>query len=150
MNNKGFTLIELLAVIVLIAIIGVITIPNVTKIATGGKQASYDLLVKNIKVAAENYYTECEYGDLSNVEKYGGYACQIASNKVNITLGTLANTGFLSTTETNSNGKKIVLDPRKSSKDLSDCPLTIKKVKDANGKITYSLSSDNSSCPYGD
>ena len=74
MNNKGFTLIELLAVIVLIAIIGVITIPNVTKIATGGKQASYDLLVKNIKVAAENYYTECEYGDLSNVEKYGGYA----------------------------------------------------------------------------
>lgn len=150
MNRKGFTLIELLAVIVLIAILGVMTIPNVTKIATGGKNSSYDLLVKNIKVAAENYYTECEYGDLSNVEKYGGYACQIDDNTINITLGTLANTGFLSTSERNAEGKKIVLDPRKSSEDISACPLAISKTVDDNGKVTYILSSSNATCPYGE
>lgn len=150
MNNKGFTLIEILAVIVLIAIIGVITIPNVADIATASKDASYNMLIKNIKTAAENYYTECEYGDLSNSEKYGSYACKITNNKINITLGILANTGFLPTAETDSSGKKIVLDPRDSSKNLSSCNLTITKVKNAKGKVTYTLSSSNNTCPYGE
>ncbi len=150
MNRKGFTLIELLAVIVLIAILGVITIPSVVNIANEGKNSSYKLLVKNIKVAAENYYTECEYGDLSNSDKYGGYACQISNNTITITLGTLANTGFLATSETNSEGKKIVIDPRKSTNDLSNCPLTIAKTKDEKGKVSYQLFSSSDVCPYGD
>ena len=47
MNRKGFTLIELLAVIVLIAIIGIITVPNLLNTVDSSKEASYDILIEN-------------------------------------------------------------------------------------------------------
>ena len=40
MNNKGFTLVELLAVLVIIALIGAIAIPNVISIADNNKITS--------------------------------------------------------------------------------------------------------------
>ena len=82
MNRKGFTLIELLAVIILIALIAVLIVPNVLDTLNKSKEESYQILVKNIVTAAENYYTECENGDLSNKTKYGSYACQITITKV--------------------------------------------------------------------
>lgn len=71
MNRKGFTLIELLAVIILIALIAVLIVPNILDTMTKSKEASYQLLVKNIVTSAKTYYEECEYGDLSNTDKYG-------------------------------------------------------------------------------
>ena len=131
MNRKGFTLIELLAVIILIALIAVLIVPNALDTMTKGKEASYQILVKNIVTSAKTYYEECEYGDLSNSTKYGSYACQINNNTITTTLGTLANTGMLTISDVDSEDKdkKVVLDPRDTKKDMSACQIKIIKVK---------------------
>lgn len=156
MNRKGFTLIELLAVIILIALIAVLIVPNVLDTMTKSKEASYQILVKNIVTSAKTYYEECEYGDLSNSTKYGSYACKINNNTITTTLGTLANTGMLAVSDVNSKGEKVVLDPRDTKKNMSSCQIKITKVKsnvkDANGitssKVTYKVeASSGSNCP---
>lgn len=158
MNRKGFTLIELLAVIILIALIAVLIVPNVLDTMTKSKEASYQLLLKNIVTSAKTYYEECEYGDLSNSTKYGSYACQIKNDTITTTLGTLANTGMLTVSDIDPNNKdkKVVLDPRDIKKNMSSCQIKIIKVKsnvkDANGitssKVTYKVeASSGSNCP---
>ena len=156
MNRKGFTLIELLAVIILIALIAVLIVPNIIDTMTKSKEASYQLLVKNIVTSAKTYYEECEYGDLSNSTKYGSYACKINNNTITTTLGTLANTGILAVSDVNSDGGKVVLDPRDTKKNMSACQITITKVKsnikDDNGitsnKVTYKVeASSGNNCP---
>ena len=158
MNRKGFTLIELLAVIILIALIAVLIVPNIIDTMTKSKEASYQLLVKNIVTSAKTYYEECEYGDLSNGTKYGSYACEINNNTITTTLGTLANTGMLTVSDidTNNKDKKVVLDPRETTKDMSACQITITKVKsnikDDNGitsnNVTYKVeASSGDNCP---
>ena len=159
MNRKGFTLIELLAVIILIALIAVLIVPNIIDTMTKSKESSYQLLVKNIVTSAKTYYEECEYGDLSNTDKYGkNYACQINNNTITTTLGTLANTGMLTVSDVDPNNKdkKVVLDPRDTTKDMSACQITITKVKsnikDDNGitssKVTYKIeASSGNNCP---
>lgn len=160
MNRKGFTLIELLAVIILVALIGVLVIPSVIDTAKQTKQKAYDILIENIGTAAKTYYEECEYGDLSE-EKYGSYACTINDSSIETTLGTLANLGFLPTkdTETTEDGKtlKVVKDPRNQDNDMSDCKIKVTKetteATDSHGikikKITYKLSevSVEDNCP---
>ena len=165
MNRKGFTLIELLAVIILIALIAVLIVPNIIDTMTKSKEASYQLLVKNIVTASKSDYEECEYGDLSNKEKYGEeYACEIKIEKnddnnnyyyIELTLSDLANTGFLSVSvkDVDENNKKQVLDPRNNN-NISDCQITITKNVDASFKVTYkveSASTDDDKCPteYG-
>ena len=152
MNRKGFTLIELLAVIVLIAIIGIITVPNLLNTVDSSKEASYDILIKNIVTASKTYYEECEYGDLSNSTKYGDYACIITNNTITTTLGALANTGFLKVNDSKNDesGKevKVILDPRNKKKDMSSCQITITKNVDASFKVTYTITSNGgTNCP---
>lgn len=155
MNKKGFTLIELLAVIILVALIGVLVMPTVINTTNQTKQKSYDILIKNIVTSAQTYYEECEYGDLSNNTKYGSYACNINNNTITITLGTLANTGFLSVKDVDLNNKKKVLNP-KNNYDISECNITITKTKnevtDENGiknnKVTYTITAGTqNNCP---
>lgn len=147
MNRKGFTLIELLAVIVLIAIIGIITVPNLLNTVNSSKEASYDILIKNIVTASKTYYEECEYGDLSNSTKYGDYACIITNNTITTTLGALANTGFLEVKDPYESGSKIVLNP-KNNTDMSSCQITITKNVDESFKVTYEVTAESDSdCP---
>lgn len=158
MNRKGFTLIELIAVIVMISLIMVIVVPNILDIVSESKETSYNTLVKNIVTSSEMYYEECEYGDLSNRTKYGSYACKINNNTITTTLGTLANTGMLTVSDIDPNNKdkKVVLDPRDTTKDMSSCQITITKVKsnikDDNGitsnNVTYKVeASSGDNCP---
>ena len=160
MNRKGFTLIELLAVIILVALIGVLVIPSVIDTAKQTKQKAYDILIENIGTAAKTYFEECEYGDLNNEVKYGSYACTINNdNSIETTLGTLANLGFLPTKDTETkNGKtqKVVKDPRNQDNDMSDCQIKITKEKVTNEsqkittvKVTYKLLtlSEETKCP---
>ena len=158
MNRKGFTLIELIAVIVMISLIMVIVVPNILDIVSESKETSYNTLVKNIVTSAKTYYEECEYGDLSNGTKYGSYACEINNNTITTTLGTLANTGMLTVSDIDPNNKdkKVVLDPRDTTKDMSACQITITKVKsnikDDNGitsnNVTYKVeASSGDNCP---
>lgn len=162
MNRKGFTLIELLAVIILIALIAVLIVPNIIDTMTKSKEASYQLLVKNIVTSAKTYYEECEYGDLSNRTKYGSYACKINNNTITTTLGTLANTGMLAVSDVDPNNKdkKIVLDPRDTKKNMSACQIKITKKREEtniNGiktiKVTYIVTNEDKEdiCPkeYG-
>ena len=145
MNRKGFTLIELLAIIVLIGIVGVITVPSVLDAVGASRSASYQMLVKNIVAAAESYYMECEYGDLSDSTKYGTYACSINDNTITTTLGNLANTGFLKTNETKEeNGKKIkkVTNPN-TNEDITECKITITK----DNSVYKVTSNGGSNCP---
>lgn len=164
MNRKGFTLIELLAVIILIALIAVLIVPNIIDTMTKSKEASYQLLVKNIVTASKSYYEECEYGDLSNKEKYGEeYACEIKIEKnddnnnnyyIELTLSDLANTGFLSVKDVDETNEKLVLNPKavkEDEKNISDCEIKITKKIDKNYyKVTYTITSasqDKKKCP---
>ena len=151
MNRRGFTLIELLAVIVLIGLLAVLIVPNALSSVEKGKTASYNTLIKNIVTSSQMYYEECEYGDLSDSTKYGVYACTINGNTITTTLGTLANTGFLSVNNTKiDNGKEIrvVLDP-KTDNDISSCIIKITKEVSSNYKVTYKIENNDSNtiCP---
>ena len=145
MNRKGFTLIELLAVIIVIALIATIVTPSVIEYVNSAKNTSYNLLIQNTISASKTYYEECEYGDLSDSNKYGSYACQIKEDTIITTLGALANTGMLSVNDVDSDNKKIVINP-KDNTDISSCDVTIVKKVDTNYKVTYNISSKN--CPY--
>ena len=71
MNKKGFTLIELLAVIVVLGVVLLLAMPSILDSINASRDSSYKILIGNIKTAAETYYQECEYGDLSDKNKYG-------------------------------------------------------------------------------
>lgn len=147
MNRKGFTLIELLAVIIVIALIATIVTPSVIEYVNSAKNTSYNLLIQNTISASKTYYEECEYGDLSDSNKYGSYACQIKEDTIITTLGALANTGMLSVNnvDPNDKNKKIVINP-KDNTDISSCNITITKTVDTNYKVTYNITSTN--CSY--
>lgn len=59
--KKGFTLIEVLAVLVILAVIGMITVPAVTRIITESKQKSYDSQVELIIENAKRWATDNNY-----------------------------------------------------------------------------------------
>lgn len=158
MNKKGFTLIELLAVIVVLGVVLTLAMPSILDSINASRDSSYKILIGNIKTAAETYYQECEYGDLSDKNKYGeDYACTITNgNTINTTIGALANTGILKVSESDENNKLVVLDPRDNKKNLNDCKITITKEKkditDNNGitssKVMYEVKgSTQDGCP---
>ena len=147
MNKKGFTLIELLAVIVVLGVVLILAMPSILDSINASRNASYKVLMGNIKTAAETYYQECEYGDLSNKAKYGNYACTINNNIITTTIGALANTGILKVAADES-GNLIVNDPRDTTKNLNSCAIQIVKKVESNFKVTYQINgSDQAGCP---
>ena len=54
-KRKAFTLVELLAVIVILAIVLIITVPGVLSIINQTKNKAYESQIKIIKEAARNY-----------------------------------------------------------------------------------------------
>lgn len=159
LNNKGFTLMEVLAVIVIIAILGMIAVPNVLNSINTSKQASYDVLVKDITIAGKQLIEEIDYAGTTiyHYDNNGkGGVIHLSSNEVNITLQSLVSNGFLTgsnnpdKTGVNKNDK-IIINP-KDKEDIGDCEITITKTVDAsnNYNTSYELknkSSSNNSCP---
>lgn len=147
MNKKGFTLIELLAVIVVLGVVLLLAMPSILDSINTSRDSSYKILIGNIKTAAETYYQECEYGDLSDESKYGVYACTIDNNTINTTIGALANTGILKVSADDS-GFLIVKDPRDTTKNLNSCGIQIIKSVDNKFKVTYQINgSTQDGCP---
>lgn len=146
-NNKGFTLMEVLAVIVIITIIGLIAVPSVLSIINTGKNSSYDILVKDITIAAIGLHEEVSFTE-TNIYKYIDLGKDSSNNvsisesedilkkekyyNINVNLQTLVSNGFLTGTNnpdktgSNKNEKKIT-NP-KNGKDMGNCEITIIKI----------------------
>ena len=99
LNNKGFTLMEVLAVIVIIAILGMIADPNVLNSINTSKQASYDILVKDITIAGKQLFEEIYYADtkLYHYDQNGKTTNYISinNNEIITSVQTLISNGFL-------------------------------------------------------
>ena len=151
MNNKGFTLVEVLAVVVIIGIIGGIAIPAVLTTMNNGKQASYEIMVKDILIASETLYQEVEYS--GNLKDKDNKNIQITGNEIQTDLATLISNGFLNGSymeEENADSEKKIINP-KSKEDISECKIKINKSINSNsGAVNYTvISVDNTipSCP---
>ena len=153
MNNKGFTLIELIASIILLSIVMSITTVSVVGYINSSREKSYDLLISNIKVAAQEYFEECENYEIMNDEDgeddNATFTCSITTdNTINITIGKLLQYGFLSSSATDSDGNKIVENP-KTNESINNCGLIVVKKVDSNYLTTYEIISNpaDSFCP---
>ena len=141
MNRKGFTLIELLAIIVVLSIVLVLLIPNIIGLFNKSKDKSYNILIEDIKIAGENYYQECEYGDLSDTSKYSNLACSISNKSTTVSLGNLVSLGILKASGNNN----TIVNP-KNKKNISSCTITITKVVGEHSKTTFNVSIPEKSC----
>jgi len=70
MSNKGFSLVELLAVIVLLGLISIITVPTVIDKYNENKEKQYNQLVSSLESSAR-IYTENHLDILNNVTTQG-------------------------------------------------------------------------------
>ena len=157
LNNKGFTLIEVLAVIVIIAIIGGIAIPNVLSTINNSKDVAEKIMIENIKIAAQQLYEEVEFAgttpgtELYNYKEDGtkDTIIKIHDNTITVNLQTLVSNGFLKVTS--EDNKKIIKNP-KTGENIGECQIIITKEvdKDSNYKTTYTFTNDsvgNTKCP---
>ena len=62
LNKKGFTLIELLAVIVILAVVLVVTVPSVLNTIADTRQKAYEEEVEIIERYVNDEYEKCKYG----------------------------------------------------------------------------------------
>lgn len=146
-NNKGFTLIEVLAVVVIIAVIGLIAVPNVLSIINTGKNSSYEILVKDITIAAIGLHEEVSFAESIlyhyNTNGKTGDKIETLDNIITINLQTLVSNGFLTGTNnsdksTNGN-EKIIINP-KTKDDMGSCKIEIIKiVEDNTFKTSYTI-----------
>lgn len=157
LDNKGFTLIEVLSVVVIIGIIGLISVPSVISILNIGKDSSYDILVKDITVAAIQLHEEVSFvgTNLYHYNTGGNTWVDIqSSNDITVNLQTLVSNGFLTGTNNpdkngENNNLKIITNP-KNGKDIGSCKIKIKKIVEDNYNTSYTIVPDNSSdsfCP---
>ena len=137
LNENGFTLVELLVTIVIIAILATIVTFSVTRSINNSKEASYNLLVDSIVLAAKNYYIECSYN--SEEELFKDETGTVVCNKFSV--GKLAQLGFLKVSDKDNNGNFKVLNPI-DNVNISGCML---EVAD-----NFNLSFSNSNCPNFD
>lgn len=70
MNNKGFSLVELLAVIIILGLISIITVPTIINKYNENKEKQYNQLVSSLESSAK-IYTENHIDILNNVTTQG-------------------------------------------------------------------------------
>ena len=85
MNNKGFTLIELLAVIVILAVVMVVTIPSVLNSMDSAREQQFKNAVETIRDYVQKNYDLCSIAsDLSgttyDTSLFNTNACTIKSD----------------------------------------------------------------------
>ncbi len=106
MKNKGFTLLELIGVIVILGVVAVFSIPALTKTFKDSAEKEYNEYVKNITLAAENYFHSETDG--------------IINGKYFIKVGTLLENGYL----------KKTINPRTNKEISEDATVIISKNED--------------------
>jgi len=155
-NNKGFTLIEVLAVIVIIAVLGLIAIPNIISTLTKGKESSYRIMINNIKTASQSLFEELEYAestthhyeisyenDKLTIKPSDGVVAidesDLNEKVIRVNLQTLVSNGFLSGTsgQDSENVKSKIITNPKTGKNIGSCIITITKKKTGSNKVNY-------------
>lgn len=67
MNKKGFTLVELLAVIVILAVLALVAMPNVTRLMNASRKNAFITEVENFVTYAQTSYTNSQInGTITN------------------------------------------------------------------------------------
>lgn len=138
MKKNGFTLVELLAVIVILAILLTVAIPNVIGITQRVKEKMYCSKVSDIESAAKLYGQDY----IDEVESNG--------NTMTIHVYTLIENNLYKKESDdcilNSNDKYCVSDPRDDSK-MDDKTITLtKKDKRITATFNYNNDADKNSC----
>lgn len=137
-NNKGFTLIELIATIVILALVMGISTYSISAIINNSKEKNYELLINNIKDAAENYYQECKYSNNT------GIVCSRDDEGKLITkLESLVTYGYLKSNDTDSSSSQKIVNP-KDNVDITNCQI---KITYSGGNINVVANEPTGSCP---
>ncbi len=89
MKNKGFTLIEIIAVIIIIGILMIITIPSVSGFLSSSRNSAYKAHEKSMEEAAKSYTIEC----INNNEQ--GCYLPREGEEITLLLGELEDKEFL-------------------------------------------------------
>ena len=154
LNNKGFTLVEVLAVVVILAIIGGIAVNGVLSSINKSKEASYNLMRKDVFVASQTMYEEISFGNeifQYTIDGSIGENVSISDGEIVTNLQTLISNGFLSGTENSCKGNtgcnknnRIIINPI-TGEDIGDCNIIIKKS--SGDFIVLNNSSGISKCP---
>ena len=114
MNNKGFTLIELIVTIALLAIITLISTPNIIKLIEKNKVDNYNGVIDSIIEGAEIYASDNRYDlDFKNNSGTSDY-CKPGEDKyINATveLGTLIDKNNLKATAKDDGGNETIENP---------------------------------------
>lgn len=139
LNNKGFTLVELIAVMLLLSLVMGIGGYSVTRVINSSREKDYDLLIGNIKNAAEDYYIECKYGKASD----SSLVCDETSGSYLITLGDLVDYGFLTGNKKDENDKYTLVNPI-NDKNIYNCNI---KINYSNGDVLVIKNDTNGNCP---
>ena len=96
MDKKGFILIELLAVIILISVITLITIPSIKYASRKINEKNYDTKLKMIKASAEDYGNDYKEIILYNAEEtYTNPSDNQTYPAITVTVSDLLANGYL-------------------------------------------------------
>lgn len=85
MNKKGFTLVEILAVLVILSLLLILTIPSIKNALTNGKNKINDINKKQIEDAAKIIVDEVIYCNMTEITKDAlgdETSCSIAKTKL--------------------------------------------------------------------
>ena len=143
-NNKGFTLVELIATVVILSLVITIGAVSITTIIKTSKEKDYELLVKEIKNAAEEFYIECNFASNSNIDS----ECQNSRNldgSYQVELIKLVSTGFLKGNSADKNNNLMIINPLDNNS-IGDCKIKYTYQKDS-GVLTVEAINQTGSCP---
>ena len=85
MNKKGFTLVEILAVLVILSLLLILTIPSIKNALTNGKNKITEINKKQIEDAAKIIVDEVIYCNMTEITKKAlgdETSCSIAKTKL--------------------------------------------------------------------
>lgn len=146
MNKKGFTLIELLAVIVILAIIALISMPIIIGIIDDARRGAAEDSAYGVVQAADYYYVQQLY---STGGSFSGYTCSFGPEENGVTSCNDADKGLpLKATKPTAGTVTISSDGKVTTTGLEINGFTL--TQDADGKFKAKKSSETANQPSGE